>query len=546
MKFRRSILLFTTAFALGLALAWARRERPADGSAENASKSAPLTESVATSLKLPRTKAALKRERDGFKSAAAWLRRIEGARASDFPDLFLLTFDAPSSLQSALTQAASSRWAELDPKGMLAYFIGDGRGRFPGNDYYHYTGTLIDTWARSDPEAALAATGHFANAGSYAWSVMLAAFRENPGAGIAMINEHANLLGDLNYVPHFFGKDDPASLFTAFADIENAELRTALFGRVAMGFMTKDPENAWRWWRSAAPELQREVADSLFRYGKDAGKFVTSEDLTRLRSIASETRDSTLAAKVIRMAVESGGFDEDVGTTLAWVRANVHGQERQGALASVLGQSVGKDPAGALAAFEALPRGTERLQAASSIARNLYQTDPAAALGWLHTQPPGEATENAFRTLAETWAKEDWNSASAYALTMPDNPAALNFDRTLAFARYQTSPAEGLAWSMQLGGQRFETVAGELIHHWTRSETADAMAFVNALPEGGQRNVLFSSMANAYYHEEGEKSAPWLATLRGHDLQLALKALDATGAPEDWKANLRAAAGIQP
>ena len=136
MNLRRCLLPLPVAFTLGIALAWLSREQPAIGSGAPTSTSAKPLYPVLPVANPRRTNAALLREPDGFKSAAAWLLKFESASASDFPDLFLLTFDAPSDIQNALTSAAASRWAEIDPEGMLAYFLNDGRSRFPGNDYF--------------------------------------------------------------------------------------------------------------------------------------------------------------------------------------------------------------------------------------------------------------------------------------------------------------------------------------------------------------------------------------------------------------------------
>jgi hypothetical protein len=212
---------------------------------------------------------------------------------------------------------AAVRWAELDPEGLLAYLL-----LYPGgipdkkSQPIHLYGSLLTTWAKKDPEKALA-------------------------AGIAMINANAHLLTGID--PHFY-REDWQTLTTAFAGIDDRTLREKLLQKATYQYMSEDPEAIWNWWRTADAETQRTVATSFFYYDEDANKPMTSADLSRLKQIAAETKDGKLAANVLRMANESGGFHEPFKESLEWAQSTIPGRQRPSAIANIFGQPCKMNP----------------------------------------------------------------------------------------------------------------------------------------------------------------------------------------------------------
>lgn len=276
------------------------------------------------------------------------------------------------------------------------------------------------------------------------------------------------------------------------------------------GWAAKDPAAALAWIRD-----REKLNGSLTEGKEDATRdlallksslirgLATADPAQAMAMLASfnEKERAPMAGLIAREQYRLG-----MDAAAQWAGSLTDATLRDHAMASLLREYAGEDPAKAAAWLTTQSGLQGNAEALTAVARGWAAGDPAAAVKWITTLPEGPARDAAWQDVMRTWNRRDPLASSNWLAQMPagsSRDAAVS-SLTRSIARSDPDAAIQWAQSIQDPTER-ETALVRSVQLWSSKDQAAAAAWMQSsgvLPEVQQR------MLEPLPAREGRKQGP--------------------------------------
>ncbi len=543
MKTLPTLILCLTGAAAGTGLGWLLRGAPARGSGPDKSSAASQAESAASER--ARNAGAAGEAKDSPDDVAAELARQKGAMrwlyllgaadkasAADMPALIRAARDLPGA-----TRMLGVRWAEMDPQHMFRTLCAEyARNKSGGSlaDEYALRSILFETWAKQNPEAAIAALNDR--------SVL-------PGVE-----------GERFSMANTIMKSDPLRGFKLMNDWNITSYLPDL--RHLAAWVEKDPRAA------AEAALQNNLGAASGEVMKQIGKAWAAQDPAAALAFAAERRG--LSGIQLAQSVMSEWAQRDLAAAMAYVGAQTESLTKAKLGLPLIEAWAKSDPQAALVWANDNLKGESRAVAAASVVKAMAAQDFNAAAEFIAGLEPGGGKNRAVNQLVETWLGDDWLNkkdgakateilqwmselpepdARRYAMEQaswrlfhaaPEETIAfLNspqgatapqqmFDRAAQHLA-QKNPESAMQWAAALPPERRSAARASVLSEWLSSRPEAAQQWVREQPAGDSRAGLVSTATMNLAWHSAETTRAWLESLPATDHPAALQGLKQNG-----------------
>lgn len=276
------------------------------------------------------------------------------------------------------------------------------------------------------------------------------------------------------------------------------------------GWAAKDPAAALTWIRD------REKLNGSLTEGKEDA----SRDLANLKNSLIRGLATADPAQAVAMLAS---FKEEERVPMAgliareqyrlgmdaaaqWAGSLPDATLRDHAMASLLREYAGEDPAKAAAWLTARTGLQGNAEAVAAVARGWAAGDPAAAANWITTLPEGPARDAAWQDVMRSWNRRDPLASSTLLAQMPagsSRDAAVS-SLTRSIARSDPDAAIQWAQSIQDPTER-ETALVRSVQLWSSKDQAAAAEWVQS---SGVQPEVQQRMLEPLPAREGRKQGP--------------------------------------
>lgn len=405
--------------------------------------------------------------------------------------------------------------------------------------------TAIHSLARKDPRAALQLS-----------------------ASLGQTSERG--LSDMQIIFGTWARQDPEAAMAAAEQMEGPTRDMARRGLVSTLVQT-DPEAAWRYaqnlpasaesyadprmdviqrWADTDPQAALKAALSIsdaqtrpMAISRAVASW-SSRDFPAALDYAVGLQDTTLRSEILYAMSMNGGADSQKLLN-ALIEHMPVGDNFRNAVSNLLGNWARENPAEAAAAVTQLPAGRALSSAVSRVASQWAETGPPSqVLAWAQSLPAGEARANALEAVFSQMSSRDPQQAMA-ALAML--PAADRKDAINSFAQgwSRSNPQAVLQWAGTLAdpGERSDVIRSA-VAQWAGTAPEAAAAWVERLP-ADQNASAMQAVADRWASKDAEAAAAWVARQpAGQAKDSAISSLTRQIASEDPEAALQWAGTI--
>jgi hypothetical protein len=400
---------------------------------------------------------------------AAWRLR-EGLKVKDIRERFervLLPF-----------------WAELDPRAALAAAQTLAPSLRPGGKAWDPAVQVLQTWARSEPAAALGWIHQFVprefQASALA-ALLPEVARSAPQTALAALAELPARVRNATFkdVLRQWAQVDPAAVAQYTTNLPMVRQRAEAAWSVAAAWSRQDLPASLAWVQSLPAGREQEDGYS--------GVFVVLSrtdpaQAAALLAAVGRTNAQVCYPWASRIAENLAGADP--AAAAEWARQLPDARLRQDALQRSFDRWSAHDPGAAAAWAVALPADPARQDYLERIAAGWAASDSQAAVLWVNGLPAGPEHEAALKGLCNGMAINDPVQAAAFVAKLP------------------------------AGEVQSQTVA-EVVHFWANTDPKAAAQWVAAFPEGEARSQAASALLDSWVTWVGDpaSAAQWLQGL---------------------------------
>lgn len=460
-----------------------------------------------------------------------WMSVLEKAQPADFPRLMKLARNNP-----AVRQFVINRWVETAPRNLFDTLVAaskSGSDDLPINDLGY---TLFNSWAKTDPDAAIAALSEGQNVGMRdAWrmNVATAVMDKDPERGLALMSDwHIE-----NYGPNMNAVEKWAALNpnhaaefalahpAGYASQETMET----IGKV---WAKTDPAAGLAFATSQPGMLGAILASSILNQW--AGKSLS--DASDWLAAADEPTRNRLSPAFVEAWAK-----QDAMAALTWSQQNLQGTELMGAVGGAIKGAAQKDVVAAAALVTAMDPSEARANAAAEVADKWFPrfdtTDAVKpeALVWL-SGLDAQSIKKAVDQVSWTWATADPKSMAQFLSSASSDEVSPFVDSRLAQNMARNDPHGALDWAASLPESRALPAGSDAFAQWEQSQPDSAMEWFNNLPANDPRRQPFL--------EKMVQTLAWssqtqqLSTLSDADQAAAQTIINKMGLPEDKRDRL--------
>jgi hypothetical protein len=255
--------------------------------------------------------------------------------------------------------------------------------------------------------------------------------------------------------------------------IANPQHRAMLASTIAQGFAEADPDRALAW----AKENDRGIYGGL--------------------------------VSGVLAAIASTQPEKAIGE--AQQLPNAH--QRQQALSMVAMTMSHRNPQQAVGLLDHIERPDDRRNVARNIASMWVQSDPDAALSWM-LQQDGNERDTMLTMAAHMLAQSDLDSAMRWLPRLDEKSQTLWRAQIASNLASQRSPAEALQFiSRYEGSEDYPQLLTSAIHGLAETDVHAALQMADRVPEGLQRDGLYSGLIGTYAHQDPEQAATMLDSI---------------------------------
>lgn len=527
-----------------------------------------------------------------FREAMDFIRQLQSARLEDLPGLWASLLEAegarpPGARASPKQMMIIQRWAELDPRGAVA-FVMDGR------KMSMLLSSIFAVWGAADPGAALAAlkeekdaeaqgaeaTGWLqavkddpaaliARAGRLAWMDVSKLRREDFSREVpadfleklyAADPEGLKQLGD--WMPPWFRemlaalewrknfRDHPAQALT---DLETMPLTEGQLPEILSSL------------ESLAQSQPDRVADLLLKLAERPGpplltentwyegggkmleslmKNLATRDPERLRGVLSKIGAQIAGATFVIDSLLQDHMKEALMIAPAFFKADLMGEMTSPPLPAT-------DPAETLAMVREAPPSYYRDKLMERALLGMNKKDPAAAQAWIDALPEGEVRKSAQLTLDLADASPEMRMMERRGTTEGQGPMSKEEKETLTNATFRALADDLPEATRRItdwppGPARDVALATAAEGAMKNGDARQTLDWAAALPEESQRAAAYAGIAKGWTASDPVAASEWVAALPSGGLrESAVGSFAAAIAEKDPEAGLQWAASLQ-
>jgi hypothetical protein len=488
---------------------------------------------------------------NAFDQIGALHARLRNANPSRFPALMdELGELTGSAVNWQVRTMIATRWAQLDPQGMLAYSKTQN-----GPMSWSLYNTVFDAWSKQDPQAAYDAALQLDDqraqqAGIQA--VLNTIAQVSPQQAISMAREYFgnDLSGRGRWIfqsiySNWAQRDGEAARQSALSLEEGAVKSAALAGAMS-DWMAEDPVEALAW-------LDSLPMDSAV-YG--SRKTVFRNFLNRDFDVAREYIDSVEDPVERREILENLQFHnlawqrsyEEIEGIFDWLGTVATGQVYDSRVSGILAAMAENDPDRAVDFVLNMRPGNARMNGLNTIGRKLAEIDPKLAfqfvdglafedeksralssMGWQLSQQGVESASALVAAhadpivqrqlasrISEEWSNYDIEAARAWSESLSDEQARKSAIRAVMSNWMETDPAATMNYienSLETGDR--ESVLRDAFSNLARKDPQAAAEWLERIPEGltERKNDIYRNVASTYIRHDPMAASEWIATL---------------------------------
>jgi hypothetical protein len=544
MKNLPTIILCLTGAAAGTGLGWLLRGAPARA-AESVNSSAASQEESEASARTRNAGTAndakdsssddLAAELARQKGAMRWLYLLgaaEKATAADMPAMLRAAKDLPGA-----TRMLAVRWAELDPQHMFRTLCADYARHKTGGalaEDYNLRGILFETWAKTDPEAAIAALQDrtaLPGVEGERFSMANTIMKTDPLRGMKLLNDWniTSFLPDLRNVSAWVANNPRAAAEAAMQNNLGAAT-SGMMEQIGKAWAAQDPAAALTF-----------AAERRGLNGIQLARSVMAEwaqrDLAAALAHVNARSESLTKAKLGLPLVEAWA-KSDPQAALVWANENLKGEARAAAAASVVKTMAAQDLNAAAELITGLDPGGAKNRAVNQLVESWLGDD------WLNKKDGAKATEvlqwmsalpepDARRYAMEQASWRLFHGAPDETIAFLNSPQGAQapqqmFDRAAQHLA-QKNPESAMQWAAALPPERRSTAQASVLSEWLGSRPEAAQQWVREQPAGNSRAGLVSSATMNLAWHSAETTRAWLESLPATDHAAALQGLKQNG-----------------
>jgi hypothetical protein len=411
-------------------------------------------------------------------------------------------------------------------------------------------GQVIGTWARRDPDAAIAFLLQLPKApgSGVIWQVTLQQMSgSNPEIAVSLALKSpagSQRISLVETVARGWAELDPlaatrwaesltdpalrrAALSSALEPLAQTDPRAALAiaGRHGLksltdplyqaiaGEMAGRPEEAMKWMESLPTTSAKNAAFGGFieKWAADnpttAAAFATNLPPGVRRTTAVATVATALAA-------------ENPAAAISWVHGLSSAQEKSSAAQSMIWEFSQHDPKQGLQLIESLPPGPNRDQLLGSLASGWAENDLDGAVEWMKATPAGAARNEALNAISGPWANADPVGAADFASHLPAGEGTTEFISAVAQAWAEDDPKAALAWAQNLESPESANNAVQgIVGRWAQDSPTDALAFARTLTDPDNQKAAVLAAMNSWSENNPQEAAQSLASIPDAELR---------------------------
>jgi len=489
-------------------------------------------------------------ELDTFDQIGVLHARLKDFDPSKFPELMKeMGMFTGSMVDWQVRGMIATRWAQVDPQGMLA-FAKQNKGMMS----YGLYNTVFAALAKQDPQAA------------YAAALELDTQRAQQSAMQAVVNTIAetNPQRAIEIAEEYYGNDSSGrgrwlyqSIYRNWAqkdgeaarqsalNLEDGSVKTAALSGAMQEWMANDPGEALAW-------LDSLPMDSAV-YG--SRKQVFQNFLNQDFEVAKDYIDSVENPLARRQIMESLQFYnmgwqksyEEIEEVFDWIGTVATGQVFDSRVSNIIGAMADNDPNRAMDFVLNMRAGNARMNALSAIGGKLAEKDPMLAfafvdslpyedekrralgnMSWRLTQQGAESASvmvsdhadplvqrQLAANISREWSNYDIDAARIWSESLTDDQARKSALRSVLNNWIESDPAATLSYienSLETNDQ--SSVLRNAFSSWARNDPQTAVAWLDRLPEEVERKSdIYRDVANNFISHDPMAASEWISEL---------------------------------
>ncbi len=490
-------------------------------------------------------------ELDDFDQIGVLHSRLKGVAPSEFAGLMDDLGDlSGNSLSWQIRSMIASRWAQIDPQGMLAYAQGQN-----GPINWGLYSTIFSAWAKQDAQAAYQAAMLLDSERSQQaamQSIINNVATENPQRAIEMAQDYygSDLGGRGRWLfqsiyRNWASRDGEAARRSALA-LEDGVVKSSALAGALSEWVADDPVEALAWldslpMSSAVYSSRKEVfRNFLNRDFAVAKEYIDSvEDPVKRRQIMENVQFHNLAWKK--------SFEE-IEEIFDWMGTVATGQVYDNRVSSVIRAMADKDPDRAVEFVLNMRPGNARMNGLNAIGSKLVEIDPERAFAFIDTLAYEDEKRRALGSMGWRLSQQGAESASSLITGHSDPLVQRQLASRISSEWSNYDQAAALAWSESLSDEQarqsalrsvvknwieLDTAATleyidrsedindkvsalrDAYSDWARNDPEAAVAWLDALPESVEerKGDIYRGVASSYIQHDPMAASEWIATL---------------------------------
>ncbi|HBR95394.1 MAG TPA: hypothetical protein DEA90_14630 [Opitutae bacterium] len=489
-------------------------------------------------------------ELDTFDQIGALHARLKDLDVSKFPELMKkLGSYAGSAVNWQVRSMIATRWAQVDPQGMLDYAKQE-----KGTVSWSLYSTVFSAWSKQDPQAAYSAA---LNLDSQRWqqaaiqSVVNTVAETDPQRAIHMAQEYygnqVSGQGRWLYQSIYrnWAQQDGAAARQSALQLEEGAAKSAALAGAMSDWMSSDPMEALAWLDSLPMD------SAIYGSRKQVFQNLLNQDI----EVAKEYIDSVENPLERRQVLENLQFHnfawqksyEEIQEVFDWLGTVATGQTYDNRVSSIIQAMTQNDPDRAIDFVLNMGPGNARMNGLNAIGSKLVEIDPQLAFDFVDSLPYEDEKRRALgsmgwrlsqqgvesasvlvgahtdpivqRQLASRisgeWSKYDQAGALAWSESLSDEQARKSAMRSVLSNWIESDPAATLAYVSTLEDSDSGSVLRDAYTSWARNDPQAAVSWLDQLPESAEARKadIYRGVASSFINHDPMAASEWIATL---------------------------------
>ncbi|MGZ0708578.1 hypothetical protein ACWPKO_09585 [Coraliomargarita sp. W4R53] len=488
---------------------------------------------------------------DSFDQIGALHARLKDFDVSKFPELIdAVGMFTGSAINWQLRSMIATRWAQVDPQGMLAYAKQDS-----GMMSYGLYSTLFSAWSKQDPQAAYAAALELDSQRSQQaaiQAVVNSIAETEPQRAIEMAKEYyGNEISGrgrwlYQSIYRNWAQRDGAAARQSALNLEEGIAKTSALSGAMQEWMSEDPVAALAWLDSLPMD------SAVYGSRKEVFRNFLNQDFEVAKDYIESVKDPLDRRKIMEnLQFHNLAWQksyEEIEAVFDWIGTVTTGQVYDSRVSSIIGAMAQNDPDRAVDFVLSMRPGNARMNALSAIGGKLAETDPKLAfefvdslpyedekrralsnMSWRLTQQGAESASvlvanssdplvqrQLAANITREWSNYDLDAARVWSESLTDDQARKSALRSVINNWIESDPAATLFYiENTLETNDKSSVLRDAYSNWARNDPQAAVAWLGRLPESveGGKGDIYRGVANSFINHDPMAASEWIATL---------------------------------